>query len=192
MQVSITGVVEFNGITSGELGAVDPGDAVEITLSLDSNVFVNSPNFPARGYVIDQSSFSMSLGSANVGLQNPFAAGQTPFFSTRNNDPAVDGFLIPTVVDFPVGVPLDVNGVLGPFDLQFLATCGGNTLDSLDILDSLGTYDLTGLTVFEFGIEDGPFQPLGISYEQLTIVPGPGPLGLLASVMVMRRHRRGR
>ena len=51
----------------------------------------------------------------------------------------------------------------------FGATYGGSLLSSLDILDAQGTYDFTGLTVFNWAIEDGPFSPLGMVFDDFTI-----------------------
>ncbi len=168
--VTVRGEVEFNQIGSPPLGNANPGDAVTVTFLLDSNSFVDSPNFPTRGYVIDQGSFSVALGSSSViGLQDPFPGGQTPYFVIRDNDPAVDGFLLSTDFRFPVGVPLDQVGVFGNFIQDFSVTYTGDTLASLDILDAVGAYDFTNLTVFGFNIEDGAFKPLGIVFEDLTI-----------------------
>jgi hypothetical protein len=103
---------------------------------------VNSASFPTRGYVIAEDQFTLTLGPVTVGLQDPFPAGQQPFFVLRDNDPAVDGFFVSTNVDFPNGLPLDEPGGLDPF---FRLGCElgytGDTLSSLDILDALGVYD---------------------------------------------------
>jgi hypothetical protein len=72
-------------------------------------------------------------------------------------------------LSFPTGVPLDVTGGFGPFSDNFYVTYGGSTLSSLDIVDAEGTYDFTGLTVFNWTIDDGPFNPIGILFAELTI-----------------------
>lgn len=177
VEVSATGMVIFNQINGGVLGNVATGDTATLSFQLDSTDFVDSPNFPTRGYVIDETSFVLDFGSGNqIGLQNPFPAGQTPYFVLRDNDPAVDGFFTSTDLDFPVGVPLDQTGVLGQFMNAFSLGYTGGTLSSLNLLDALGTYDFTGLTVFNWTVDDGPFQPLGIDFEQMTIaLAGPTP-----------------
>lgn len=169
VQVEITGMVEYNQIGSGPLGEVDPGDPATLTFTLDSDDFVNSTRFPTRGYVIDPSSFALVIGPAAVGLQSPFPGGETPFFTIRNDDPAVDGFFVATSTDFPTGVPIDETGIVEQFSCHFSVTYGGDTLDSLDILGAVGSYDFTGLTVFSFTVNDGPFEPMGMIFEQLDI-----------------------
>jgi hypothetical protein len=171
VDVRLTGQVEYNQISSGPLGQVSSGQPVEVTFQFDASNFVNSPSFPTRGYPISNSSFVMTLGTTTVGLQSPFPVGQTPYFALRNNDPAVDGFFISTVVDFPVGVPLNVPSGTSNFRFDFLVTYGGSTLSSLNVEDAAGTYDFTGLSVFNMTIDSGPFQPLGMTFEKLEITP---------------------
>ncbi len=169
IQVTVTGEVELNQITDPPLGNVDPLDAARLTFQVDSEVFVDSVNFPTRGYPIEAATFSLLLGTTEVGLQDPFPAGQTPYFVLRDNDPAVDGFFVATDVDFPVGVPLDVTGIFGQFRNMFSVTYEGDVLSSLDVVEAAGTYDFTQLTVFGWTIDDGPFSPLGMVFSQLTI-----------------------
>ncbi len=192
--VEINGVVEFNGVGFGEFASVNSGDDARITFSLDTDDFLDSGLFPTRGYAIDQSSFSLTLGSVTTGLQDPFPAGETPYFVLRDNDPAVDGFFLATSPDvgFPNGVPVNVPAGIDPFfSAQFSVTYGGDTLDSLDIADAAGTYDFTGLQVFNFVVQDGPFKPIGMIFEDMTItvVPAPGVLALFGLAVARRRRR---
>jgi hypothetical protein len=174
VEVTITGEVEFNQINSGPLAAVNAGETATTSFIIDSSVFDDNPNFPTRGYDIDQGSFSLAFDSVTVGLQAPFPIGQTPYFVIRNDDPAVDGFFLSTILDGPMGVPTDVTGGFGQFIDAFSVTYTGDTLTSLNILDALGTYDFTNLTVFNYTIDDGPFNPLGIVFEQMTIAEPAG------------------
>ncbi len=167
--VTITGEVEGNQITDPPLGDVNPMDAAVLTLRVDSEVFVNSTGFPTRGYPIDQATFSLLLGATEVGLQDPFPPGETPYFALRDNDPAVDGFFVATSVDFPIGVPIDVTGAFDQFRNVFSVTYEGDVLSSLDVIDAVGTYDFTRLKVFGWTIDDGPFSPLLIIFNQMTI-----------------------
>ena len=48
-------------------------------------------------------------------------------------------------------------------------TYGGTTLPSLDILDAVGSYDFTGLTVYNWVIEDGPFEAAFFDFASMTI-----------------------
>lgn len=173
--VTVTGVVEYNQIAAPPLGLAKKDDVATMTFLLDSADFVDSPNFPTRGYRIVQSSFNLTMGAATIGLKSPFPAGQTPYFVLRDNDPAVDGFMLSTNVDFPVGVPLAQNGAFGSFVDNFYVTYGGAALGSLDVLDALGTYGFGGLTVYNWTIDDGPVNPLSILFTQLEIECGPFP-----------------
>ena len=53
--------------------------------------------------------------------------------------------------------------------------------------------DFTGLSVFNWTIQDGPNDAMGILYSDMTIsVPEPGSVGLiLAGALVSLRRRRG-
>ena len=187
--VTVTGEVEFNGIRNSPIDRnnVPAGSAAVLTFELDAGEYQDSGTFPVRGYVIDQSSFELTLNGVSVGLQNPYPAGQTPYFVIRNNDPAVDGFFLSSNVDTgaPEGVPTDEPGVFGQFFNNFYVTYGGSTLPSLDILDALGTYDFDGLTVFNWTLDDGAFGPnaMGLLFEQMTIVPEPGTIAALGLVL---------
>jgi len=169
VEVTVHGTVEFNVINPLPLGAVADNEPATLRFRVDSDVFQNSAQFPTRGYAIDKASFTLTFDSAAVTLKSPFPAGATPYFVLRNNDPAVDGFYISTDVNGPVGLPLSVNGSFGAFAHSFLVTYGGSALPSLDILDALGTWDYAGLQVFHFSVDDGPFEPMGLIFESMTI-----------------------
>ena len=70
VEVQVTGVVEFNQITTGTLGGVNANDPATLTFTVDSDVFVNSASFPTRGYLIDQTSFALTMGAVTIGLQS--------------------------------------------------------------------------------------------------------------------------
>ena len=171
VMVTAHGEVEFNQIRTPPLGDVSSGEAVTMTFVVDSDIFDNSASFPTRGYIIDQATFSLAFDSATMTLQDPFPATETPYFVIRDNDPAVDGFFVATNVDFPFGfgVPLNQTGIFGQFKNSYNVTYTGDTVPSLDILDALGTYDFTGLTVFSWTIDDGPFNAMFIIFNQMTI-----------------------
>lgn len=170
VMVTVRGSVEFNQIGDPPLGDAQPNDEVTMTLFLDSDVFVDSVNFPVRGYEIDKVTYNLDLGPVSIGLQDPFPAAETPYFVIRNDDPAVDGFFTGSNIDgFPNGVPLDQVGSFGNFRDNFSVTYGNDPLPSLDILDALGTYDFTGLTVYGWTLDDGPFNAASIEFQELTI-----------------------
>lgn len=169
VQVTVNGNVEFNLIGDAPLGAVSSGEDATLSFTIDSDVFVDSPNFPTRGYPIDAASFTLTFAAVSIGLQDPFPPGETPYFVIRNDDPAVDGFFVATSVDFPTAVPIDQGGIVEQFRNDFSVTYTGNMLTSLDVLDAVGTYDFTGLSVFNWTVADGPFDAMGMIFEDLTI-----------------------
>ena len=171
-EITIRGEVEFNQINGGELGGVAPGDSVFIALIVDTQTFMDSTNFPTRGYpVVDVIPFGMFFGNGSVArLQSPFPVGQMPFFVLRDDDPAVDGFFLSTNIEFPVGVPLDQTGQFSQFTNDFSVTYTGETLSTLNIEDiDQSSFDFSGLTVFNWTINDGPFSAMGIVFERLEV-----------------------
>ncbi len=188
--VQVTGDVDFNQISGQPLSSVTSGSPATLTFQVDSNNYVDSPNFPTRGYVIDQSSLSLTFPQTSLGLQNPFPAGETPYFVLRDNDPAVDGFFMSNNTDFFGGVPINQVGIFGNFINEYHVTYEGDKLASLNILDALGTYDYTGLTVFNWTLDDGPFNAMGINFTQMTITPEPASLSLVTVALLAARRRQ--
>jgi hypothetical protein len=193
--VNIKGSVEWNQIPGAPLNGAHADDAADLTFTVDSNNFLNNPVHPTRGYPIDLDSFKLKFPTFEIGLQNPYPSGQTPYFVIRNNDPAVDGFFVSTGTGFFDGVPINQVGAFGNFANEFHATYEGSRLSSLDILGALGHYDFTGLAVFNWTIDDGPLNPLGILFSEMTIsaVPEPAvPAALALMGMASLARRRGR
>lgn len=175
VNVEMTGTVEYNQARSAPLNEIAVGDAITMKFSVDSDLFTDSPNYPVRGYDIDLASYAITSGAVTVGMMDPYYPGRTPYFVLRDNDPAVDGFFtVDNNVDYPYpGVPLDASGFCGPFEGHFDVGYGGDELDSLDILDAVGTYDYDGLTRYYFNLVDCGFEVVGIIFEQMTILPEP-------------------
>jgi hypothetical protein len=184
VNVSLKGSVEWNFITGAPLNGAHVNDKAELVFSVDSDNFSNNPQFPTRGYPIIQSSFKLNFPTFDIGLMNPYPAGTTPYFVIRNNDPAVDGFLISDGTGFPDGVSLNQSGGFGPYANEFHATYPGSMLSSLDVMGALGHYDFTGLSVFNWTLDDGPNNAMGILYSEMTISAVPEPTGLLACSLV--------
>lgn len=195
VQVDIMGEWDFGMIRSGPLNGVNSGDA-QLSFQVDSNVFVDSMNFPVRGYDIIQDSFTLTVDGITVGMPNPYPPGESPYFVLRDNDPAVDGFFLGTSIDgFPNGVAIDNAGLIDTrLRVIFEATYGGDRLPSLNILDAIGTYDFTGLSVFNWGFEDGGQQIAGMIFDQFTIsvVPAPGVVALATPGIALAARRRRR
>jgi hypothetical protein len=169
VRVTVHGTVASNQVNPPPMGSVQNGEAAVMTFLLDSDVFENHAVFPTRGYQINQKSFQLQFDSADVGLQVPFPVGQKPYFVLRDNDPAVDGFLVTNNLANPFGVPLNSAGIFGQFIDNFYVTYGGAELSSLDLLGALGTYDFAGLTVFNWTIDDGPFNAMIIDFDFMVI-----------------------
>ena len=168
--VQVNATVEYNQVSFGNFGAVNPGDPVIVQFTVDSDNFLDSGFFNTRGYVINQSSFTLQMGAVVVGLQNPFPAGQTPYFVLRESDPVADGFFLSTGTDFPFPLPLNEPGGIDPFfGLRIEVGYDGTQLTTLNILDAIGTYDYTGLTSFYTVVADAFAEPIGLIFESLTI-----------------------
>ena len=172
VQVTVTGTIEFNQVGDPPLGNGGSGDPCSMSFLVDSDNFEDSLNFPTRGYIIDESSFVLNWNGSPIALQNPFPG--TPYFVLRDNDPAVDGFFLGTNVDVPFGgISLEQVGIFGNFAVNWSQTYTGDTLSSLDILDALGSYDFTNLTVFNWSILDGPFDAAFMIPDKLSIEAAP-------------------
>lgn len=172
VSVTIRGEVESNQLTIGPLrnALVLVGDAVTVTFLVHSDDFVDSPQFPVRGYRIDKPTFLIQMGSESVGFPTPFPAGVTPYFSIRNNDPGVDGFLLGHFVDTFGKVP--INGYTYPnFGLGFLRTFDVGTIwPTTNILDALGHYGFENMSSYDFrvvGVADT--APLIVAYESIDL-----------------------
>lgn len=191
VRIDVTGTVGFNVIQGSHAG-IPSGSPVRMSFEVDSNNFVNSPNFPTRGYALDLNSFSMTVGGASVTLDNPQPFGPA-YFVLRDNDPAVDGFLLSRNIDFPQPVGVHIPGLTQAHELDFLATYPGTTLSSLNIEDAAGSYNLTGLSVFAWTI--GRFGNPGAEYNYetltITVIPAPASAAMLGlGGLVLGRRRR--
>jgi hypothetical protein len=196
VQVDVVGSVDFNGLNFGQFRrqVAPSGTPATMSFQMDSDVFLNG-SFPTRGYPINPASFTLTIGAASTGMPNPYPVGDTPYFILRDNDPAVDGFLLGSHPDvgFPNGVWTAEPAAIDPtFHALFHATYGGSTLSSLDILDAVGSYDFTGLTVFNWGLDDAGNQPLGLIFDYFTIsvIPSPASASLFLCIAAAGTRRR--
>ena len=192
VDVVIDCTVEYNQVNFGPLANVNAGDSAIWSFQVDSNNYQNSANYPTRGYIIDENSFSLAIGSETLGLQSPLAI--TPYFVLRNSDPVADGFMFSDNTDWPASLPSDETGQLDQFghhfEVGYSGTGAGDVLSSLDILDAVGTYDYTGLTSFYTVLNDSFAEPVGLVFNSLTITPEPTSLALLAlgGLALLRRR----
>lgn len=193
VQVDVMGVVDFNVIQGNQAG-IPSGSPVMMSFQVSSSHFVNSPNFPTRGYEVDLTSFTLTVGGAPITIDNPQPFGPA-YFVIRNNDPVVDGFFLSRNIDFPMPVGVHIPGLAPAHDLDFGVTYNsGATIPSLDILDAVGTYDLTGLSVYNWTV--GRFGNAGAEYAfqrmTISVIPAPAGAGVVAMAGLMGlRRRRG-
>src|SRR5688572_5740671 len=80
VHVEATGTVEYNVYVNGPLQGIPAGSPAVLSFDVDSDVFVNNPVHPTRGYPITQSTFDLTIGKTTVDLLSPFPAGTTPYF----------------------------------------------------------------------------------------------------------------
>jgi hypothetical protein len=180
IQVDIYGtVVQNNYVPTHPLGPVTVGSPAHTSFQVDSNNFINSSTFPVRGYSIVPGTFMTTLGSTPVAL-SPVTVPPRPFFSIRNDDPQVDGFLISHGVDFVNPTPTTYSSA----NFSFVCSYPKTMLNSVDIMNALGSYSMSGISLIEYDLEFGESIGVDISYNNMTIaaVPEPASLGLLALV----------
>ncbi len=172
--VTATGVVEWNQVSAPPLGNASVGDPVEMRFEVVSTDYVDGAVYATRGYVIDQDSFQLRLGDGVVGLQDPFPAGLLPYFTIRNDDPGVDGFMLLLDPDaaWPTGIYLDQEGIFGNFTNNFYVTYEATALSSLDIADAVGVWAFDQLTVYNWTVDDDSFNAIGINFLQMEILDG--------------------
>lgn len=97
-------------------------------------------------------------------------------FVIRESDPVADGFMISNHADWPAALDTTEVGRVGNFAVRFNVSYEGTTLSTLNILDAVGTYDYTGLTVFGMGVNVGFFEDvLGMDFTSMTITVIPAP-----------------
>lgn len=192
VQIDVHGEVGFNVIQGNQAG-IPAGTPVVMSFQVDSNVFQNNPVNPTRGYNVILSSFSLLVGGAPITIDDPQPNGDTAYFVLRDNDPVVDGFFLSPSLDFDFPVGVHVPGLVPAHELAFAVTYeSGTELSSLDITGAVGFYDLTGLSVFNWGV--GRFGNFGAEYSfqsmTISIVPAPGFAGIGLLGLIAARRRR--
>jgi hypothetical protein len=199
VKVQIDGVVDYNVIKGG-LDGIPSGAPTSMSFMLDSTDYVDSGSFPTRGYTIDLSSFSMTVGGVAISMDIPQPGGVDAYFVLRDNDPAIDGFFISLgSVDWPFPLSVHIPDLAPAHDLDFSYTfADGDTLSSLDILDAVGTYGPPNVSAYlwalgRFGNNGAEFSPETIT---ISAVPEPSSValmalgGLMVGFMVRRRANR--
>lgn len=177
VEIRIRGNVIWNFARSAPLNEVQVGEDVEYYMEVDTEGWAESPNFPTRGYEVDQATFAVTFtGGVQIGAADPYQPWYVPpYFVLRNNDPAADGFFMSSNnLDWPwPGIMTSANGFCGAFEAHGDIGYTGDTLDSLDIRDAYGRYDFTGLTRYYTNLVDCGFEVIGIDFYDMTIMPAP-------------------
>ena len=182
VRVTVTGVVENNAFTTGTFAGIAPGAPVTMTVDLDSNDYLDSPNLPGvtRGYRFNPNTFSLTIGAVTTTLRT---TPSTPpaYFVLRNNDPRVDGFFISQGTDIDTQIPLDMTPA--NYGIAFLRTFNSipptppdpdPTLNSVDILDAVGSWAFDNLSNYNFNIGlNENITPLVLEYQTITIAAVP-------------------
>lgn len=179
-RVTVRGVVEFNGFTTGALAGIPAGSPAVTQFDVDSAVFLDSTALPGRvrAYDIIPSTFSFTMGNTRVALRSGFAAR----FGIRNNDPRADGFFLTQGLENPTLLPLDI-GTAQTHGVTFSRTFGsippvGNdpTLQSLNIAGAVGFWQMENLSVFDYSVQRNEVVvPVVLDYQSLRITRVCGP-----------------
>src|SRR5678815_2521917 len=107
VNVTVTGQVVFNEIDQAPLNGVVPGTDVVVSFQVNSDDYVDGMLGFTRSYAINPSSFTLTFDSlVQIGLQDPFPDGRTPYFTLFDGFAGADGFFIATSSVLPNGVPL--------------------------------------------------------------------------------------
>ncbi len=172
VRVECIGEVEFTQVSFGEFADVISGDPVIATWLVDSEDYMDHPTFGVRAYPLILGSMEVTIGSVGpIAMVDPQPFGRTAYFNMRNADPVADGFFLDCNTDYDVWpVQIMVPANIDPY-FGFKWTIGyeGDTFDSLDIVDAVGTYDFTGLTSFYTGLMDAFADAMGFIPSQTII-----------------------
>lgn len=191
----VTGKSSNAGFLNSALGGVQVGSTATYTFTVDSANFATNGSGNTRGYVINPASVSLTMGSVSTGMPSPYPFGQTGYFNLTNGDPVSDRFALSESPEFPSSVYTDAAGVLDTyFANAFYASYDGSALSSTDILTALGTYDvMSGVSGYDWTINDGPAPRIFIDYSRLTISLVPAPTAaatLIPGLLLCARRRR--
>ncbi|MCP4290527.1 MAG: hypothetical protein GY780_01660 [bacterium] len=175
VRVEFIANVEYNLINQGIFDEVNSQDDVRMTFTVDSENYIDSANYGVRAYPINMASYELTIGSVGpVALLDPQPQGLTPYFVVRNADPVADGFFISNSPEelycYGCQPSLNVPGGIDPyFSQMWHVGYEGSTLDSLDILEAVGTYDYTGLTSYYCTIQDMGMDTMEHWYQYTVI-----------------------
>lgn len=195
VEVNIFGEVDFNQIRGG-LTEVTRGAPVNLSFQVDSDAFVDSLNFPTRGYAIELDTFELTVGGISIGIVDPQPFGPA-LFVLRDNDPAVDGIFISRDVNGPRPIAVTIPGLQAVHELNLSRSFSiGTAFSSLDILDATGSFGTESIGSFNFSL--GRFGGSGLesTVDGFTITAIPEPTSFaffgLGCLTLLRRRHRGR
>ena len=171
MRITITGTVETSGITRGPFASARAGQHAVAVFEVDSAIYLNSAQYPVRGYAINAAAFTLTVGTASTGMRIPLPSGTVPYFILQNDDPQVDGFyLASTLVDYPGSIPL--NGGSGvTMNMSFLRGFDvGTILRSLNIVDASNQrWGFEHMSSYDWTVGVTGNAPMLVTYETIAI-----------------------
>jgi hypothetical protein len=166
VRITVSGSVDSLSGGIGLFANVNPGDAAEMSFTIDTNAYTDGSNPLTRGYPIDVASFSMHVGPVAVDLAHIKSA--TPYFVIFDH-PSADMFNISTDPDVVLFPSLQQDGQSGPLTVSYHQSYGGGTLQSVDVLDALGAYDATNQMTSNWGVDDHLLRVAALQTESLVI-----------------------
>ena len=189
--VQMTSSVVETDRSTGISGVMPLGSPVVMSFTVDSNNYLDSAISPARGYVIDPSSFMMTVNGTNVSVALP----SPTYFGLRNNAPKVDGMFMGTGTTGGTALNATVDGLSQTFRFTYNESwSAGLELSSLNIADAVGTHGSAGLGSYQMDLTlNGSGASFNVPTVTISAVPEPATygmmaLGLVALVGVTRRR----
>ena len=193
-RVSVTGTVSSN-FMGGAMAGMGSGTPASMSFLVDSTISLDGTSGATRGFLIDPTSFQMTVGGAVLVFDQTQAAS---YFGLRNNNPGVDGVFISHNGNGSQALSINVPGVTLVQQLTYSRTfAGGNpdtTLSSLNLADAVGNYapgNVSGYT-WTLGRNGGTTTELIPTTLTISAVPEPASalmLGLGALALGLRRRK---
>ena len=169
--IEATGLVLTNEIASGEpLSLVNPGETATLTLEVESDNWNTFYPDLYRAYLVFAFDLTFS-GGAQIDLR----PGESAYFALADNLYfGGDSFWLS---NYYFAEPGKVQLAQQPYLFDFQLRYDGATIDSVDILGALGSYDADSAELFGFRVWDSYDNDpanlrMNVEFEQMTITIG--------------------
>jgi len=172
VSVEIVCTVDYNQARNGILVDVQSGDVATATFMVDSENYIDSTSYGVRSYIVDPATFSLTVGSVGpIPMVVPQPDNATVYFVVRESDPAVDGFFLSVIQEWPWVFPsLDIAGTIAPFmGYHYEVDYANHVLPTKDITQLAGTYQRTDMERYYCSVNDDWADVLGLIY-QMTVI----------------------